>query len=264
MSKYKIGQLSKTMGVSTHLLKHYEKFQLVEPMKNSDTNYRYYDLRQCGRIIEAKKFRNLGFSIKDTAGLLNEYTNDQLNTALMTKVDELEEQIKELQKQHELGQELIEDSNRCDCYLNQWFVEDCREVLFYQQSKEEKLLEKTMPDEENENLMIQLPAYKSVVVIHKDSFYQDEIEYQWGIGITKNKITKQQEEEYRTVVGGRTFITYVKVEVPFMNNNILTNKIKGIYHQFTDKISSDVVAQLVKIVHEEGKEYQYFKVYIPL
>ena len=90
MAKYKIGQLSKTMGVSTHSIKHYEKFKLVYPCKDDATNYRYYDLSQYARIIDCKKFRNIGVPIKDISLLLNNSSNDDFNNILQHHISDLD------------------------------------------------------------------------------------------------------------------------------------------------------------------------------
>ena len=99
MENYKIGQLTKTMGVSPHLLKHYEKFDLIIPTKDHETNYRYYDFGQFGRLIQSKKFRNIGFSIKDTSDLVKGIDNTKLNEMLSKHIDSLQVEIENLKLQ---------------------------------------------------------------------------------------------------------------------------------------------------------------------
>ena len=90
------------MGVSTHSIKHYEKFRLVHPHKDDTTNYRYYDLSQYARIIECRKFRNIGVPIKDISLLLNDSNNNEFNEILEDHISDLDSQIKTLLHQKSL------------------------------------------------------------------------------------------------------------------------------------------------------------------
>lgn len=113
MAQYKIGQLSKTMGVSTHSIKHYEKFKLVYPCKDDATNYRYYELSQYARLIECKKFRNIGVPIKNISLLLNNSDNDNFSNILNKHILDLSDQINTLVHQKELTESLLNKSNLC-------------------------------------------------------------------------------------------------------------------------------------------------------
>ena len=41
--RYKIGDVSRILGISTDLLRYYEKKGVVQPQKDKSNDYRYYD-----------------------------------------------------------------------------------------------------------------------------------------------------------------------------------------------------------------------------
>ena len=267
MRKYKVGQLSKVMGVSPHLLKHYEKYDLVIPVKDDTTNYRYYDISQCSRIIESKKYRNVGFSLKETSQLLNDADNDILNQMLSCQITNIEEQIEKLIRQKEMALLLYEDSKKIDEYLNQWFIEKAPNLLFLKQSNNRDMLEEGRSVCEKFGLIEHVPSIKSAVYLKQECFHHGVIDYHWGIILDKEKIKidpNEIDDCFILCTSSRFFVSYVKVPSPFMDNKILIIKILEKYNEFAETINADVLAVKCKEVHEKGKEYHYFKIYIPI
>lgn len=273
MSKYKIGQLSKTMGVSTHLLKHYEKFNLVSPVKDDSTNYRYYDIGQCIKIINSKKYRNMGFSIKDTASLLNEWSTTEIDQAVDAQITSLEEQIKELEQQKQLAMQYRHDSEEIDRKIGQWFVQELKEFYFIRQTNESELVENHTLEELGENLLDYVPMIKPMVQLKAKCFTGSEMEYHWGLAIDCEKLDyikglhldgSVEDETITKINKQRAFVTYLKVEIPYMGNGRLTEAIREQYQFFEEILDKDVYAELVKTESVENKRIEYFCIVIPL
>lgn len=269
MEKYKIGQLSKSMGVSTHLLKHYEKFNLVYPTKDDSTNYRYYDLAQCTRIIESKKFRNMGFPLKDTACILNEMSTEDIDSLIASQVKELEQQIARLETQKFLAMKYYEESMALENCLNQWFVVEMDEFRYFEQTNNRTLIEGKELVQFPENMLDYAPVVKSYVQIEKESFLGDEPVYHWGVGFWTSDM--EQIEHQNIVVEkldylpkGRAYVTYLKVEVPYMDNGRLIRAIREKYDEFEGNLTKDAFAVLMKTGTEQETHYHYYAVYIRL
>ena len=160
MAKYKIGQLSKTMGVSTHSIKHYEKFRLVYPHKDDATNYRYYDLSQYARIIDCRKFRNIGVPIKDISLLLNNSNNAEFNDIIKTHISDLDSQIETLIRQRDLAKTLYNRSKSCDKYLNEWFIDIIPSIYFLKQSNNTEIIEENHSFIDGINLIDYVPIVR--------------------------------------------------------------------------------------------------------
>lgn len=267
MTKYKIGQLSKTMGVSTHLLKHYEKFDLVSPNVDQDTNYRYYDLKQCAKIIESKKYRNMGFSIKETASIVKEYDGEQLNHALSERLEELEVQIEELKRQKLLVEYYAEELAEYEVLLNQWFIEMIPEYYYLPQSKNSELIEEHDCMINQSNMMDYLPVTKSMLYIKKDTASSNKIQYSWGLAMEQLEIRKiglDLDERYRIMPEARAFVTYLKLKVPYLETGDIIKQVVEQYYLYKYEEPKEFYGVLLKTIHEDGEEMQYIKVIVPI
>lgn len=269
MAKYKIGQLSKTMGVSTHSIKHYEKFRLVYPHKDDATNYRYYDLSQYARIIDCRKFRNIGVPIKDISLLLNNSNNAEFNDIIKTHISDLDSQIETLIRQRDLAKTLYNRSKSCDKYLNEWFIDIIPSIYFLKQSNNTEIIEENHSFIDGINLIDYVPIVESILCIDKDSFLHNDIRYSWGLGFTEDNsplisssLTKNT--KFTRIESCKCFITYIKVKLPYISNGSLLNTISDIISKFPLKISSDIIAFSIKKSNEDGIIYEYLKLCIPI
>ena len=52
------------------MIKHYGKYGIIKSEADEQTDYRYFNINQGEKIIESKKYRNLGFTIKELADLI--------------------------------------------------------------------------------------------------------------------------------------------------------------------------------------------------
>lgn len=267
MESYKIGQLTKTMGVSSHLLKHYEKFDLIIPTKDHETNYRYYDFGQFGRLIQSKRFRNIGLSIKDTSDLVKGMDNAQLNETLNKHIQSLQAEIEKLQFQKQLACRLFDTSLNCDEHLNQWFIEMMPSQYILKQSDNKKLIEDNHSLIGDINLIDHAPITESILYIPKENLTSDAFNYHWSLGIHESALEDlniKLDERFIHMPSLRAFTTYLKVEVPYTENCILIERIKALFNPFPFNCCGDIIAILVKSTCENNEQYQYFKIYIPI
>ncbi len=104
MATYKIGDLAKLLGVTTHTLRFYEKNGLLSPSQRTEANYRVYndnDRRTAAFIIQS---RELGFSLQDIAAFLSirahkdRHTCEEAKRIADAKIVEIETQIQKLQR----------------------------------------------------------------------------------------------------------------------------------------------------------------------
>ena len=70
MSEYRIGEFAKKLCVSQDLLKHYDKYEILNSRKKGPGGYRYYDFRQSPRILFSKQLQNWGFSLKEISRIM--------------------------------------------------------------------------------------------------------------------------------------------------------------------------------------------------
>ena len=92
---YKIGDFSQIAQVSVRMLRHYDKLGLLKP-ENIDqwTGYRYYTLDQLSRLHRIFALRDLGLSLEQVGGLLDDPRADErLYDMLQTKQLAIEQQL---------------------------------------------------------------------------------------------------------------------------------------------------------------------------
>ena len=99
---FKIGEFSRLSRVSIRMLRHYDQLGLLTPSQTDPfTGYRYYSAEQLPRLNRIIALRDLGFSLEQIAGMLEEdLSTDQLLGMLKLKRSEVEEQMKS--EQHKL------------------------------------------------------------------------------------------------------------------------------------------------------------------
>lgn len=103
---FKIGEFSRLSRVSVRMLRHYDQLGLLTPSQTDPfTGYRYYSAEQLPRLNRILTLRELGFSLEQISGMLEEdLSTDQLLGMLKLKRAEVEEQMQlEQQKLARLG-----------------------------------------------------------------------------------------------------------------------------------------------------------------
>ena len=91
--KYKIGDVARILGVSSDILRYYEKKGVVTPTKDENNAYRYYDYWDINFLMDCLWFKNFGFSIEQIAEIVRIPSVDSLSDMLCAKEDELRETI---------------------------------------------------------------------------------------------------------------------------------------------------------------------------
>jgi DNA-binding transcriptional MerR regulator len=92
---FKIGEFSRLSRVSVRMLRHYDQLGLLTPSQTDRfTGYRYYSADQLPRLNRILALRDLGFSLEQIAGMLEEdLSTEQLLGMLKLKRAEVEEQM---------------------------------------------------------------------------------------------------------------------------------------------------------------------------
>lgn len=92
---FKIGEFSRLSRVSVRMLRHYDQLGLLTPSQTDPfTGYRYYSADQLSRLNRILALRDLGFSLEQITGLLDDdLSADQMLGILKVKQAEVEEQI---------------------------------------------------------------------------------------------------------------------------------------------------------------------------
>ena len=127
--RYKIGDVAKILGISTDLIRYYEKKGVVSPEKGQHNSYRYYDTWDINFLIDCLWYKNFGFSIDEIAVIESESTYDSLIDGIEKKSAEIAEAAKRYQLLHqrlELQKQTLENVRsligRCEVTMGPDFI----------------------------------------------------------------------------------------------------------------------------------------------
>lgn len=101
---YKIGELSRESGLSTHTLRFYEKNGLFKASGRSHGNYRLYSENDLKTAQFIRHSRELGFSLEEVQAFLSirsdkeQHICEDAKRITAQKIEEVKDQIKHLQQ----------------------------------------------------------------------------------------------------------------------------------------------------------------------
>lgn len=94
--QYTIGEFSELIGLTPDTLRLYEKYHIVNPVKDPNNGYRYYDDLDVRNLLACRRFRSFDFPLEIAAELTLSPNSDKLNHLLMSKKIEIESEIQRL------------------------------------------------------------------------------------------------------------------------------------------------------------------------
>lgn len=133
--QYKIGDVARILGISTDLLRYYEKKGVVTPTKDAQNDYRYYDAWDINFLIDCLWYKSFGFGIPQIAYMVADCYHGDLVAVLEEKEDEIKETIrhqelllKRLQDHHDQVIRVKDTLGICEiapcpevvCFLNRY------------------------------------------------------------------------------------------------------------------------------------------------
>lgn len=104
MKKYSVQQLSRLAGVSVRTLHHYDQIGLLKPAERSEKNYRFYGKAELLKLQQILFYKELEFSLKDIAKILNDPDFDFLTALefhqvkLLRKADRVQQLLTTIDK----------------------------------------------------------------------------------------------------------------------------------------------------------------------
>ncbi|MFK4784702.1 MerR family transcriptional regulator [Fusobacterium sp. MFO224] len=108
---YKIGEISKLYGVSSDILRYYNKIGLVKPDFVGENGYRYYSKKQIWKLNSIRNLRNLGVGLEEIKKFLYERNTKNAEEMLEFQLNVISEKINKLEELREEINNKIENIN---------------------------------------------------------------------------------------------------------------------------------------------------------
>ena len=116
MSKYNISKTSRFLGISSELLRHYERLGLIEPERH-ENGYCIFDYRQIDKLQGIRRFRNMGFSLAEIDRLIDTAEYDEVGTLLQQALERSRSEIRWLTELEHANRMLTEEWTRLPDHL---------------------------------------------------------------------------------------------------------------------------------------------------
>ena len=84
-----IGELARSLGVTTRTLRLYEQLGLIDPPRRTEGGIRFYDKEDIRRIKFALKVKELGLSLKQMQELADMYRQTKMPDTIMPRLIEI-------------------------------------------------------------------------------------------------------------------------------------------------------------------------------
>ncbi|HIX99285.1 MerR family transcriptional regulator [Faecalicatena contorta] len=267
MSEKTIGTLSKFTGIPAHTIKYYEKIGLLSSNRKESSNYRSYDMRICTDIYECVKYRNMGFPLKETKELVKEAGDRRLDELLDERESQIEEEIRALTEQKRRLEIFRREIRELEGRLGKWYIEECGDFYFRSQTKELDYDGGDYLEADGLNLSTLLPVSKTTVHMEREYLRGEKRGYSWGMGIFPGEDREwiREKKGYRYVPAGRAFVIYLKITGPYVSDGTMAEEIGRYYRLLWPGTPSEAFGIRLKITFDEnGNDWNYFKIFIPL
>lgn len=113
LRRYSIGDFAKKAGVSTHFLKFYEEKGILHP-KVQENGYRHYDIRDASVVLECRRMKNMGLSVREIEKGIHDCTRQEAEHALVGQEKVLAEELRE-QQMHLQGLQNLREAPQVVC-----------------------------------------------------------------------------------------------------------------------------------------------------
>ncbi len=102
MKSYRIGDVTKLLGISADTLRYYEKIELLPVINRMASGTRVYYERDLSRLRFIRRAQKMQFSLKEIAELLKmredpQHARDEVRILTRSKLSEVEEHLDDLQ-----------------------------------------------------------------------------------------------------------------------------------------------------------------------
>ncbi len=101
MANYRIGDVTKQLGLSADTLRYYEKIKLLPRVARTESGIRMYDDKDISRLKFIQRAQRMNFSLAEIADLLSmrtdpQHARDDVRQLTADKLNDIEAQLNDL------------------------------------------------------------------------------------------------------------------------------------------------------------------------
>ncbi|ADL50680.1 MerR family transcriptional regulator [Clostridium cellulovorans] len=273
--KYKIGELSNLLNVSTNTVRRYEKAGYITSKRSENSNYRYYSEDNITKFMTVRLLRKYGFTHTEIASMKNSEMSS-LISAYENRIEKMDEQISYLTSlRHRVKDDLLL-MKKVDEFKEVCYIRDCVDLSYVIYQSGDKLLKESKRITTVQDYLYISPEVQRIYLIRKEDIENDNIilNVGWAIKSIHLERYKIEENEYtERYEKRRSLFSLVKLPVKTEDagkstngqlKEILLDKSFKYIEENHFKIDGDVIGVVITNVIEENQEIQYILMCVPI
>lgn len=220
MHLYTIKQISRAVGVSTDMIRFYEKMGLLNPKRDPNNNYRLYTFEDCKTIIMIKIYTNLGISLKTCQAMFCEHRMNKGVDQLKAHVEKLKHERHFIDKRIEVSSQMLQSLNEYQSDIK-YHIYQRQPIIIYPSNLSE--YDEIDIDNPISEMYDDYPIYSYYFRIKKELFIDQNITiYPNDIGIMAYSELKGINRTYEVIPKKKVLRTWIekKKEVPLLREHL--------------------------------------------
>ena len=187
--RYKIGDVARILGVSTDILRYYERKGVVKPEKDENNDYRYYDSWHINFLMDCLWFKNFGFSIEQVADIVRIPDAESIGELFLGKEEEIRAQIRRGELLLRRSAEHREKLKTIERLLYKCEIADGPEYVRFIDRIGDNYLTDSLSNETAKRWLEAMPFNHRYFEMPGDSFLPGrEDDYRWGYSLSMDYV----------------------------------------------------------------------------
>lgn len=273
--KYKIGDLSNLLNVSTNTVRRYEEMGYISSERNEETGYRYYSEDEITKFMNARLLRKYGFNHTEISRMMS-YDIHELKLSFEERMTRMDQEIEYLKNLRHRLKDDIGLMNRIDIFQKPDYIKDCMPLIYVLYQSGDRILKEKKRLETVQDFLYRSPEVQRIYIIRKKDVDEDNIILNMGWAIKTmdqerfHIVENEYTEKYEST---KSLLRLAKLPV---NTDEVSRGgsswakdilLKETFEYMKDnglKLNGDIIGIAIAIVIEDGEEMQYILMSFPI
>ena len=183
--KYSIGTMAKLMGISSEAIRYYESRNIISPVRDPETGYRYYNTWDFHMLLRARHYQNYGFSLEEIAELFRSHELAKIRGKMVDQEEMIQQEIirqMNLLKRIRQSQQVLHDAKE---NVGKFRIEERPGIYRMNTQKNYTLFKKKEQLDLISEWTEKEPFVFSCAVFYQKNIEKGESEFDFGMGLRK-------------------------------------------------------------------------------
>lgn len=181
--KYSIGTMAKLMGISSEAIRYYESRNIISPVRNPETGYRYYNTWDFHMLLRARHYQNYGFSLEEIVELFRSHELAEIRGKMVDQEEMIQQEIirqMNLLKRIRQSQQVLHDAKE---NVGKFRIEERPGIYRMNTQKNYTLFKKKEQLDLISEWTEKEPFVFSCAVFYQKNIEKGETEFDFGMGL---------------------------------------------------------------------------------